>query len=376
MAKIIIAGDFVPGARVEKLIDEGRYADIFEQVVPFTSRADYSIVNLEAPVADGTDIEPIEKYGPNLRCSEKAIDALKYAGFDMVTLANNHFYDYGDNGVERTLAACKERGVDTVGGGMSIDEASKILYKEIDGLKIAFINCCENEFSIATSQSGGSNPLNPIQQYYDITSAKKNADKVIVIVHGGHELYQLPSPRMKEVYRFFIDAGADAVVNHHQHCYSGYEEYKGCPIFYGLGNFCFDITPTEVDTLWNYGYMVELDVDYNRITYELIPYNQCSNSPTVQILPSDALANELEQLNVVICDDTLLQVAIAKYYKECERYERNLLEPYNGRIFKKMFSMKLLPRFVSGMKKYAILNHVECESHRDKLIFALKNMKE
>ena len=97
------------------------------------------------------------------------------------------------------------------------------MYKRKDGETLAIINCCEHEFSIADDDSAGANPLNPIQQYYKIKEARLNADYVLVIVHGGHEMYQLPSLRMVDTYRFFIDAGADAVVNHHQHCFSGYE---------------------------------------------------------------------------------------------------------------------------------------------------------
>ena len=375
MAKILIAGDFAPRARVAKLIDEGRSEDIFEQVSPLTSRSDYSIVNLEAPVVEQTSVQPITKYGPNLKCSAKAIDALVNAGFNMVTLANNHFYDYGEEGVVDTLKACKLRHLDVVGGGVNINEASKILYKEIEGIRIAFINCCESEFSIATEHLGGSNPLNPLKQYYDIIGARRNSDKVIVIVHGGHELYQLPSPRMKEVYRFFVDAGADVVLNHHQHCYSGYEVYKGRPIFYGLGNFCFDITPTQVETLWNYGYMVELNIDGDTITFDIIPYNQCSNSPSVKILSPGAFSNELSILNEIIADDVELKLATNRYYETCAWYERSILEPYRGRVLNKLFSMNLLPKFVSGVKRYAMLNHIECESHREKLVFALKRKR-
>ena len=132
-----------------------------------------------------------------------------------------------------------------------------ILYKEIGDKKLAVINCCEHEFSIATETTAGSNPLNPISQYYAIKEAKEKADYVLVIVHGGHEHYQLPSTRMQETYRFFIDVGADAVVNHHQHCYSGYEYYNGKPIMYGLGNFCFD-EGLKKTKQWHEGYIVEI----------------------------------------------------------------------------------------------------------------------
>ena len=77
---------------------------------------------------------------------------------------------------------------------------------------MAVINCCEHEFSVTTGDFPGANPLNPIRQFYKISEARKDADYVVVIVHGGHEMLQLPSPRMQELYRYFIDVGADAVI--------------------------------------------------------------------------------------------------------------------------------------------------------------------
>lgn len=162
-----------------------------------------------------------------------AVDAVKYAGFDVCTLANNHILDYGTTCCLDTKRLLEEDGIKTVGIGENLSRAADILYLKKENETLAIINCCEHEFSIATEETAGANPLNPIQQYYKIQEARQSADYVLVIVHGGHEYYQLPSPRMKETYRFFIDAGADAVINHHQHCYSGYEEYKGKPIFMG-----------------------------------------------------------------------------------------------------------------------------------------------
>lgn len=94
--------------------------------------------------------------------------------------------------------------IDFVGAGRNIREAAKIFYRNIEEKRLAIINCCEHEFSIATEISGGANPLNPIQQYYAILEARKFADFVLVIVHGGHEHFQYPSPRMLETYRFLL----------------------------------------------------------------------------------------------------------------------------------------------------------------------------
>lgn len=136
-----------------------------------TSEADYNIINMEAPIVSGEGT-PITKNGSNLKVNSCAIDALKWASFDCVTLANNHFYDYGEKGVKDTLIACRERCIDYVGAGLNLTEASQTLYKEIHGKTFAIINCCEHEYSIAAENSGGSNPINPIQQYYAINEAK------------------------------------------------------------------------------------------------------------------------------------------------------------------------------------------------------------
>lgn len=258
--KVLIAGDYCQRYRVDDAVKNRCFGELFDEVRPIIKSADYSIVNFEFPIVlNPESAKPIPKCGPNLKGTIESVDAVKYAGFNCCTLANNHILDQGENCCLDTKFELERAGVDTVGAGKNLDEASEILYKEVGGKVLAIINCCEHEFTIATATTAGANPLNPIQQYYKIQEARGNADYVLVIVHGGHEHYQLPSPRMQETYRFFVDAGADAVVNHHQHCYSGYEIYKNKPIFYGLGNFCFDIQPQKHDSIWNYGYMVQFN---------------------------------------------------------------------------------------------------------------------
>lgn len=373
--KLLIAGDFCPMDRVARLIEKEDYDSIFGEIIEYTQQTDYSIVNLEAPIVE-TEVEPIKKNGPNLKCSSKSIKALKFAGFDMVTLANNHFYDYGDEGVKQTIEACKRESVDFIGGGMDISEASKTLYIEIKCLKIAIINCCEHEFSIATDSNGGANPLNPIQQYYEIIKAKQMADKVIVIVHGGHEHYQLPSLRMKETYRFFIDVGADAVINHHQHCFSGYEIYKEKLIVYGLGNFSFN-RDNKTNIIWNKGYMVLLNIDINKIDFEIIPYIQGYREPGIVIIKDgielDRFWSEIESLNMIIEDDVQLNECHKKWMKQTGHGHLLLFEPYENRILSALYNRKILPSLNSKRKWLKLLNYLECESHIDKVRFLIKN---
>ncbi len=369
--RVIIAGDFCSRGRVANLIDNECYDDIFGEVKDIIHAADYSIVNFENPVVEH-ESKPIEKQGPNLRCSAKAVDAIKYAGFDCVTLANNHLYDYGDIGVADTLQVLSDKGFDYVGGGKNITEASQVLYKGIEEKKLAIINCCEHEFSIATDCIAGANPLNPIQQYYQIQEAKKNADYVLVIIHGGHEHFQLPSLRMQETYRFYIDSGADAIVNHHQHCFSGYEVYKGKPIFYGLGNFCFD-NGGEAYSIWNEGYILELDFNPTEIKTNIYPYVQCYQNSSVSILSDSASFFErLQVLNKIIADNKRLKEEVRKYYDQQSPKINLWLEPYDNRWLYGLRRRNLIPSFVCREKLMWFLNFIDCESHRDKILHYLR----
>lgn len=385
--KILIAGDFCPRNRTEFLINERCFSTVVGEAASVIKDVDYSIVNFETCVATAKDA-PIAKYGPNLKTTVKAVECVKWAGFDCVTLANNHTYDYGDGALVNTINYLKNNGLDLVGGGKNLEQASATLYKTIAGKKIAFINCCEHEFSIATDTQAGANPLNPVQQWYAITEARKGADYVIVIVHGGHEHYQLPSPRMQETYRFFVDAGADAVINHHQHCYSGYEVYQGKPIFYGLGNFSFDkckevglksslkkilkIKTPFSQSKWYEGYMVVLNFEnHGIIDFKLIPYTQCNEVPSILLNKIENFNTKIEGLNSVIADTELLKQHFSKYVKQQNR--NKIFEPLTNCIISRMQKLHLLPSFLSNKKRLLLYNLINCESHRDLIINDLKN---
>lgn len=131
MNSVIIAGDFVPIGRVAKLFDENRFADVLEDVKGVTQDCDFSIVNLEAPMALSDECKPIKKAGPNLKTNKSVIDALKYAGFDAVTLANNHFRDYGNKGCEDTFGALLHNQIKYVGGGVNDIEAQSTLFQQL-----------------------------------------------------------------------------------------------------------------------------------------------------------------------------------------------------------------------------------------------------
>ena len=368
---IIVVGDYACGYRLERILEQKRYDKLFGKIKQTIEYADISIVNYENPVLlDNKDYTAVPKKGPNLYSRENAVYAIKYAGFNVATLANNHILDYGAEGCLDTVSVLNQAGISTVGAGADISEAEKVLYLTVADKTLAIINCCEHEFSIADDKKAGANPLNPVRQYYSIREARNNADYVIVIVHGGHEYFQFPSLRMQETYRFFVDAGADAVINHHQHCISGYEFYNNKPIIYGLGNFCFD-SKTRNST-WNEGYIASLNFNSSEITLNLIPYIQCNDEPGVFPL-SDRVTfdKSLSEINAIISDRSELKKKVAAYYESCARLYEHTFEPYTNRYCRKLRSIGLLPSLISKRKWLTLLNMIECESHRDKVLFMM-----
>lgn len=372
--RIIVSGDYCPRERVASEIERGNFSSLFKEVKSVLDDSDYSIVNLECPVVENV-AHPIMKCGPNLKCNNKGIEALKWTGFDCVTLANNHFYDYGEEGVEDTLKALMRNELDYVGGGKNIYDASKTLYKEICGYKLAIINCCEHEFSIATESSAGSNPLNVIQQYYAIREAKQTSDYVIVVVHGGVEHFWLPSPRMKETYRFFVDAGADAVINHHQHCYSGYEVFKNKPIIYGLGNYCFD--GKRDNERWSTGYIISLNLYENITDFSLIPYKQCyQNEVGVHLLSKEErkVFNErIKKYNSIITDDATNKDEYFQWCQNRENLYKFAINPIYNR-YTRLFFDSICGKKIFRKKWVYSKDIIENESHVERLKMTINNM--
>lgn len=371
--KILIAGDFVPRERVLDKIKRKDYADVFADLNPYVDDADFSILNLEAPVVlDYSKASPIQKVGPALSAPVGTIDMIKEAGFNCVTLANNHIMDFGASALNDTISELDSKQILHVGAGRCLDDASKVLYLRTGQQTVAIINFCEHEFSIAEDNTPGAFPLSIVKNCHQIQEAKEHSDFVVVIVHGGHELYQFPSPRMKELYRYYVEIGADAVINHHQHCYCGYEVYRDRPIFYGLGNLCFDVASRR-KTNWNFGFFVVLSFDTN-IGYNVIPYSQGLSSPGVKIMSDTerkSFFENVERLNMVINNDNLLinSFNVLLERKRSEMYYR--LSRYHGRAMRFMYHHHLLPKLFGKKWALKMINLIDCESQRDLVSQAL-----
>lgn len=367
--KILFAGDFSVQDRAVCLFqDTDKAVGLFQCVKTICEQHDLSIVNFESPT---TDCEKgILKDGPCIRNPKNSIAVLKMSGFGLFTLANNHLKDFGEQGVLDTLSALSEQQIAFVGAGRNLAEARIPFVFEQNGEKIGFLNVCENESSIASNAEAGSCPISEIDLFYDIRTLRSKVDYVVVITHGGREHFQLPTPRMKKLYHYLIDLGADLVVNHHQHCFSGYETYKGKPIFYGLGNFYFD-NPKKRGCPWNMGLLLSMDFGES-IRFEVLPFTQCDEQPDIRMGAYDVVAEEIDRLNRIIADDVKLQDAYDEMVMKATPLSP--MQPYTSHYVRALYHRGLLPDLISKKKKATILNSIRCETHRELLISYLENI--
>ena len=371
---LLFTGDVVPHDRTANLFKHKDIHALFaDNVLSVIQNTDYSIVNYEAPIILDGRQTPIRKSGPNLHSMPEAMEVLKDAGFDMVTLANNHFRDQGQLGVENTIDHADKIGMKHVGGGKSLGEARRFICQRIKGKTFAFINACEHEWSIAEKGHGGSNPYDLINIHHDITEARKRAEYVILIIHGGIEHYQLPSPRMKREYRYFVELGADAIINHHQHCFSGYEVYRGKPIYYGLGNFCFDRQAYRTNGLWDKGLMVRVVFDDEKICHEVIPIQQCADTPDVRFLDNEVAHRQITELNVIIQDDLRVEEEFDKWAESKSHQRISQLNAFGNKCIDKLYKRGWLGSLHSRQRLYAIKDLLWCESHFDTVKQIVKN---
>lgn len=373
--KVLITGDYCPIGRNKKTIENGDYTSFFGEFKNVVDSVDYAVTNLESPITSSQNL--LLKSGPNIKGPIDGVLPLKMIGFNLATLANNHILDYQEKGVSDTLEFCAKNNIATVGAGSNLKNARRTYYKEIKGKVFAFINIAENEFCAATDTSYGANPLNLINNHNDITEAKAKSDYIIVIPHGGREHYQLPTPQVRERYRFFIDCGADVVVGHHPHCYGGVESYQNKKIFYSLGNFIFDYKPKYQKGHWTEGMAIILKFDDTGINYELIPFYQGrTKSPNLELMTGkskDSFDEKIERLNSIIANDKAFEVS-------WENYITTQIKGYNGLLFVKnkylraLFVKGLLPfiNIASKNRKALLLNIYRCETHKEIMIDVLK----
>jgi poly-gamma-glutamate capsule biosynthesis protein CapA/YwtB (metallophosphatase superfamily) len=242
--KLAFVGDILPAAGVAQLMKKNGYDYPYRQARSLLEAADITAGNLEAPITSRGTGAKNKQYV--FRGPVQALPALKDAGFDVFTLANNHTLDYGWMGLQDTMDALDDHGLKHVGSGVDATEAYTPVYIESKGITVAYIAISrvlpEVSWKAAARHPGVADGYNPAGAEKAIGAAKKNADLVVVLVHWGIERAARPDKFQTSLGRRLVDAGADLVIGSHPHVLQGFEFYKNKWIAYSLGNFVFNST--------------------------------------------------------------------------------------------------------------------------------------
>ena len=241
-ATLFVAGDIMLSRNVDATMKKQKdFSYPYTAIQAHLDSADIRFANLETPLTKG---KPVKTGSFTFRADSENAAALKKAGFDILSLANNHTMNFGSKGMKDTLLALDNAGIAHSGAGMNFDEAHRPAYITKNGITVAFLSY--NDPSVvptsyfADAKNAGTALMDIPQLKKDITTAKQNADLVFVSMHAGIEYTGIPNTFQKNFARAAIDAGADLIIGHHPHTVQIVEKYKGKTIIYSLGNFIFD----------------------------------------------------------------------------------------------------------------------------------------
>ncbi|MCG8606520.1 CapA family protein [bacterium] len=235
---VIAVGDVMLGSWVTPIINARGVDYPFEKTARYIQSATFAIANLEAPFT--LDGKPFEKKF-NFKVPPAHSAGLRSAGFDIVTLANNHILDYGETGLHSTIGTLREVGLEHCGAGSNLEEAHRPAVLHSDGKKVAFFGYSmtyPKQFYAKVDSAGTAYP-EPELMAANLQAWRDSVDFIVVSFHWGAEKSETPKDYQIFFAHLAIDNGADLVLGHHPHVLQGLEIYRNRLIAYSLGNFAF-----------------------------------------------------------------------------------------------------------------------------------------
>jgi len=258
-------------------------------------KSDFNICNFEGAA---TNKKNILGYKNDIKSPTNSIQYLKKRGFCIFNLANNHVFDSGIEGFRDTREKIIEQDCRFFGAGENIEEASKIVYLEKNGIKVALMGVCHKEGMIAGDKNAGifcDCKTDLITE--KVKEAKRNADWVVLNYHGGEEYTTIPMPRRRRLLRNFINYGVDIIVAHHPHVFQGYEKINNRIIFYSLGNFVFDIDSFRSKELTDEGAVLNIQFTQNSFRFNFLPIKIDRVSGFISSAPKKEFESRLLKLS-------------------------------------------------------------------------------
>lgn len=238
---LIAVGDIMLSGSATPLLQAKGYDYPFKDINlgKIITFSDVAFGNLEYPITMGGN--RYKDKGYTFRGMPESLRAVKRAGFDLLSLANNHIMDYGEKGLKDTIRQCRINKLVYAGAGTDRTSALRLGVLKRHGVRyglLAYSLTFPEEFW-ATSEKPGTAHPDWAQMGQDIRAARPNVDILIVSFHWGEELKADPKKYQVDFAHHAINSGADVVLGHHPHVPQPIEVYKGKPIFYSLGNYAF-----------------------------------------------------------------------------------------------------------------------------------------
>ena len=238
-----------------------------EEILDIMKTSDFMIANSEFTISNRGTPLPGKLY--TFRAKPERVDIYHEMGIDLVTLANNHVYDYGRDAFFDMLSVLAEKKVPAIGAGKNIEEAKKPYYLILGGYKFVFVNATRAEkYKLtpgATAESEGVfRCYDPTKLLEEIKELRPDNDYVVAILHYGTEDTHKLEDVQIELSHQLIDNGVDIVVGHHAHTLQGIEVYNHKPIIYNLGNYLFN-NQTDDTAIF------QIKLMNNKMYYQIIP---------------------------------------------------------------------------------------------------------
>ena len=348
--KTLLMGDVCATEQSKEMFVRKDMNVLFGDTLELFKNNDVTFVNLECAITESEN--RIKKFGPNLKSPRETADVLKALGVNLCGLSNNHIFDFGIEGARDTMKALDEVGIDYTGFGENYEDSRKNYFVEKNGEKVCFITVCEHEYSYALDNRMGSRPFDPFDTMADIRAAKAEADRVIVLYHGGKEHCQYPSPRLMKACREMVHNGADVILCQHTHCISCYENYMGSHILYGQGNFHF-ICEYEGLPGWPTGLMVTYDTDTRDMEFIFIKNNDIGIE-LVKGEELETLKKEFAERNEILAKGQWKE----KWHEFCHSVAHLYIENFSN-----VFAEE------GRWKSYNYVGHAfDCEAHHDVMV--------
>ncbi len=364
--RLLICGDLAITKDVEPFFEGDNVFDLFDSDIQkkfFDDTYDLITANLETPLTNCD--KNINKCGPSIKGTPSSCKGIKQLNVGLVTLANNHICDFGDEGIKETIKTLNNYNIKHIGSKID-GQFNNSMIVNISNVKVGFYSVCENEFSSCLIRHNSANSLDIPRCLDEIKKLKQECDYVIVLYHGGKELYKYPTPFEQKICRSFVDSGCDLVIVQHSHCIGCFEVYQSKTIVYGQGNFVFGRDPKQKEYRTSLLLDVEINNKKNSINY--IPIEIANNKICIsnnKAIIDDFIyrSNQISSPGFVD-EEYSRQILNSKYYIYYALFHKSIAYQ---RIDKRIFKHALIKRYIKKHKSslLQLYNLILCESHKE-----------